>query len=217
MDHNKGLCGKDHVLGIFTIFGRGRRNAKEERNERNEDLIFIWNWDGCISHEDIIDATEDFDDKYCIGEGGYRRVHRATLPIGQVVAIKKLHKLEDGEQIDQRSFINEMYVSGLWKGSEKGAMELDWVKRVNNIKAVALSLSYMHHDCVLPIVHRDVSSKNVLLDSEFEAHVSHFGTARLLKPDSSNWTELAGTWGYVAADSEAAVDLVRNSGAWIGA
>ncbi|XP_077252016.1 MDIS1-interacting receptor like kinase 2-like [Tasmannia lanceolata] len=79
-------------------------------------------------------------------------------------------------------------------------MEIDWVKMVNIIKVVAHSLSYMHHDCASPIVHRDISSKNVLLDSEFEAHVSNFGPARLLMPDSSNWTELAGTRGYVAPE-----------------
>ncbi|KAJ0048754.1 hypothetical protein Pint_16681 [Pistacia integerrima] len=33
---------------------------------------------------------------------------------------------------------------------------------------------------------------------EYEAHVSDFGTAKLLKLDSSNWTQLAGTYGYFA-------------------
>ena len=66
------------------------------------------------------------------------------------------------------------------------------------IKGVAHAFSYMHHDCSPPIVHRDVSSKNVLLDSEYEAHVSDFGTAKLLNRDSSNWTSFAGTYGYVA-------------------
>ncbi|XP_077225334.1 uncharacterized protein LOC143858559 [Tasmannia lanceolata] len=221
------------VFAISFIFRHITRNAKEERYEMDRDLFFIWNWDGCISYEDIVNATEAFDEKYCIGEGGYGRVYKASLPIGQIVAVKKLHKLEDGEQIDQRSFRNEVralteirhrnivklygfcshrrcmflvyeYVE---RGnltnilsSEEGAMELDWVKRVNIIKAVAHSLSYMHHDCIPPIVHRDISSNNVLLDSEFEAHVSDFGTARLLMDDSSNWTELAGTRGYVAPE-----------------
>ncbi|XP_026430879.1 MDIS1-interacting receptor like kinase 2-like [Papaver somniferum] len=58
----------------------------------------------------------------------------------------------------------------------------------------------MHHDCVPAIVHRDISSNNILLDSEYEARVSDFGTARILKPDSSNWTALAGTFGYVAPE-----------------
>ncbi|XP_044512486.1 MDIS1-interacting receptor like kinase 2-like [Mangifera indica] len=83
---------------------------------------------------------------------------------------------------------------------EATARELDWCKRVNILKGVANALSYMHHGCSPPIVHRDISSKNVLLDSEYEAHVSDFGIAKFLKPDSSNWTTLAGTYGYIAPE-----------------
>ena len=61
-----------------------------------------------------------------------------------------------------------------------GAKELDLNNRVNIIKGVAHALSYMHHDCSPPIVHRDISSKNVLLDLEYEAHVSDFDTIRFL-------------------------------------
>lgn len=82
--------------------------------------------------------------------------------------------------------------------NEATAAELDWSKRVNVIKGVANGLSYIHHDCFPPILHRDISSKNVLLDLEYEAHVSDFGTAKFLKPDSSKWSELAGTCGYIA-------------------
>ena len=49
--------------------------------------------------------------------------------------------------------------------NDDGAKELDWNKRDNIIKGVAHALSYLHHDCSPPIVHRDISSKNVLLDS----------------------------------------------------
>ena len=79
-----------------------------------------------------------------------------------------------------------------------GAKELDWNKRVNIIKVVAHALSYLDHDWSPLIVHRDISSKNVLLDSEYEAHVSDFGIAKLLNQDSSNWTSLASIYGYVA-------------------
>ncbi|CBI36566.3 unnamed protein product, partial [Vitis vinifera] len=58
----------------------------------------------------------------------------------------------------------------------------------------------MHHDCSPPLVHRDISSNNVLLDSKSKAHVSNFGTARILKSDSSNWTSFAGTFGYIAPE-----------------
>ncbi|KAK9994096.1 hypothetical protein SO802_023799 [Lithocarpus litseifolius] len=46
----------------------------------------------------------------------------------------------------------------------------------------------------------DISSKNILLDSEYVAHVSDFGTAKLLNRDSYNWTLLAGTYGHVALE-----------------
>ncbi|KAL8244081.1 hypothetical protein R6Q59_010339 [Mikania micrantha] len=80
------------------------------------------------------------------------------------------------------------------------AVEFDWNKRVTAVKSIAKALSYMHHDCSQPIIHRDLSSNNVLFDSEWVAHVSDFGTARLLKPDSSNWTSFAGTFGYIAPE-----------------
>ncbi|KAL3733265.1 hypothetical protein ACJRO7_022742 [Eucalyptus globulus] len=84
--------------------------------------------------------------------------------------------------------------------NEEEAKELDWNKRVNIVKGVAHALSYMHHDCILPIVHRDISSNNILLDSEYEGHVSDFGTAKLLKLDTSNWSAVVGTYGYVAPE-----------------
>ena len=78
------------------------------------------------------------------------------------------------------------------------AVGLDWSKRVNIVKNVAHALSYMHHDCTPPIIHRDISSNNILLNSELEGFVSDFGIARLLNPDSSNRTLVAGTYGYIA-------------------
>ncbi|XP_011044955.1 PREDICTED: probable leucine-rich repeat receptor-like protein kinase At1g35710 [Populus euphratica] len=84
--------------------------------------------------------------------------------------------------------------------SEEQAMDLDWNRRLNVVKGVANALSYLHHDCSPPIIHRDISSSNVLLDLEYEAHVSDFGTARLLMPDSTNWTSFAGTFGYTAPE-----------------
>nr|XP_017218136.1 PREDICTED: probable leucine-rich repeat receptor-like protein kinase At1g35710 isoform X2 [Daucus carota subsp. sativus] len=80
------------------------------------------------------------------------------------------------------------------------AMELDWSKRVGIVKGIAHALSYMHHDCTPPIVHRDISSNNILLNSQMEAFVADFGASRLLDPDSSNQTMVAGTYGYIAPE-----------------
>ncbi|XP_060672845.1 MDIS1-interacting receptor like kinase 2-like [Ziziphus jujuba] len=76
----------------------------------------------------------------------------------------------------------------------------EWSERVNLIKGLASALSYMHHDCLPPVVHQDISSKNILVDLEYKGYISDFGTTRLLKPNSSNWTSFAGTVGYTAPE-----------------
>jgi hypothetical protein len=64
----------------------------------------------------------------------------------------------------------------------------------------AQGLCYMHHECVPPIVHRDVKTSNILLDSEFRAKVVDFGLARMLAQAGAPETmsALAGSFGYTA-------------------
>ncbi|KAL1151186.1 hypothetical protein V6Z11_A09G024400 [Gossypium hirsutum] len=161
-------------------------------------------------------ATNDFDIRYCIGIGGYGSVYRAQLPSGKIASLKKLHRRES-----EFLALNKMKLHGfclhrrcmfliyeyMARGSlfcvladDVEAMELDWIKRVKIIKETACALSYLHHDCHSPIVHRDISSNNILLNSNLEACVSDFGTARLIDPDSSNQTMLVGTYGYIAPE-----------------
>ncbi|GMP49947.1 hypothetical protein CsSME_00016753 [Camellia sinensis var. sinensis] len=80
--------------------------------------------------------------------------------------------------------------------TDADAVELGWTLRVNIVKAIAHALSRLLHDCTPPIVHRDISSNYILLNSKLEAFVSDFGTARLLHPDSSNQTVIAPELGY---------------------
>ncbi|KAK8502083.1 hypothetical protein V6N11_084397 [Hibiscus sabdariffa] len=75
---------------------------------------------------------------------------------------------------------------------------MNWTKRIEIIKSIAHALCYLHHDCNRPIVHRDISSNIVLLNSSLQAVVTDFGTARMLDLDSSNQTILVGTRGYIA-------------------
>ena len=42
------------------------------------------------------------------------------------------------------------------------AMKLDWTKRMNIIKSIAHALSYMHHECIPLVIHRDISSNTQL-------------------------------------------------------
>ncbi|KAM6592148.1 hypothetical protein CsatA_014753 [Cannabis sativa] len=81
-----------------------------------------------------------------------------------------------------------------------GSTDLDWDSRVKIVQGLAHAISYLHHDCSPPIVHRDISLSNVLLGSDFDPILSDFGTARLLMPDSSIWTNIAGSYGYMAPE-----------------
>ena len=216
---------------LFILKYKEKRARPNTISTKNEGVFSIWNYDGRIVYEDLIEATEDFNIKFCIGTGGYGSVYRAQLPNGEVFALKKLHSREWEEPIFAKSFKNEIRVlSGVrhrniiklygfclhnkimflvYEYIERGSLfcilcnddeatELDWRKRVNVIKGVAHALSYLHHNCTPSIVHRDISSNNILLNSQFEAFVADFGTARLLHCDSSNNTAVQGTFGYIA-------------------
>ncbi|KAM2511544.1 hypothetical protein PS1_035915 [Malus domestica] len=82
----------------------------------------------------------------------------------------------------------------------EGVIELGWATRVKILKGLAHALSYLHNDCTPPIVHRDVTINNVLLDQDFEPRLSDFGTARLVSANSSNWTHIVGSFGYMAPE-----------------
>ncbi|XP_059629886.1 probable leucine-rich repeat receptor-like protein kinase At1g35710 [Cornus florida] len=104
----------------------------------------------------------------------------------------------------QHSFLVYEFLEGgsLQKilSSDQQTSEFGWIKRANVVKDVTDALCHMHYDCSPPIVHGDISNKNVLLDSEYVAHISDFGSASLLNPNSSNWTSFAGTFRYAAPD-----------------
>ncbi|MED6173943.1 hypothetical protein PIB30_064457 [Stylosanthes scabra] len=220
-------------IGICVLCARHRRRKLKEKEEKHGDLFCIWNYDGKIAFEDIVEATEDFHIRYCIGTGAYGSVYKAELPSGKTIALKKLHQTESENPSFYKSFCKEVEVlteirhrniirlygyclhnrcmflvyEYLERGSlfynlanEMEAKELNWSKRVKIIKGTAFALAYMHHHCTPPIVHRDVTTSNILLNSELEAFVSDFGTARLLDTDSSNHTLLVGTHGYLAPE-----------------
>ncbi|KAL3647129.1 Serine/threonine-protein kinase hsl1 [Castilleja foliolosa] len=80
---------------------------------------------------------------------------------------------------------------------------LDWQTRFKIALDAAEGLSYLHHDCVPPIVHRDVKSNNLLLDEYFGAKISDFGVAKVARTISNgveSMSVIAGTYGYIAPE-----------------
>ncbi|RZB73606.1 MDIS1-interacting receptor like kinase 2-like [Glycine soja] len=223
------------LLGIvFFCFKRKSRAPRQISSFKSPNPFSIWYFNGKVVYRDIIEATKNFDNKYCIGEGALGIVYKAEMSGGQVFAVKKLKCDSNNLNIESiKSFENEieamtktrhrniiklygfccegMHTFLIYEYMNRGnladmlrddkdALELDWHKRIDIIKGVTSALSYMHHDCAPPLIHRDVSSKNILLSSNLQAHVSDFGTARFLKPDSAIWTSFAGTYGYAAPE-----------------
>ncbi|KAG2690354.1 hypothetical protein I3760_09G182100 [Carya illinoinensis] len=194
------------IVGIVLPRCVLKENQFELSESKNGNIFSVWNYDGHIAYEDIIEATEDFDIKHCIGTGGYGSVYKANVPSGNVVALKMLHQKEVKNPVFYRSFMNEVRVLTEIRHRnivklhgfcymERGclfcvlrnvdeAMELDWSKRLNIIKGRAYALSYICDT----------------LNSEFQTFIYDFGTAKLLDPDSSNQTLVAGTYGYIALE-----------------
>ncbi|KAJ6292595.1 hypothetical protein OIU78_024719 [Salix suchowensis] len=79
---------------------------------------------------------------------------------------------------------------------------LDWPTRYKIVADAAEGLSYLHHDCVPPIVHRDVKSNNILLDGDYGARVADFGAAKVFDSTGKlkSMSVIAGSCGYIAPE-----------------
>ncbi|KAL6956429.1 putative serine/threonine-protein kinase-like protein ccr3 [Sarracenia purpurea var. burkii] len=74
-----------------------------------------------------------------------------------------------------------------------------WKMRIKISLDAARGIEYLHNYAVPPIIHRDIKSSNILLDSNWIARVSDFGLS-LMGPVSDRdyrTTKAAGTIGYI--------------------
>ncbi|CAO2197674.1 unnamed protein product [Urochloa humidicola] len=79
---------------------------------------------------------------------------------------------------------------------------LDWPTRLGVAVGAAQGLCSMHHECLPPVVRRNVKANNILLDSEFKAKVADFGLAKMLAQAGTLETRsaIAGSFGYMAPE-----------------
>ncbi|XP_050231041.1 LRR receptor-like serine/threonine-protein kinase FEI 1 [Mercurialis annua] len=191
--------------------------------------IVMFHGDLPYSSKDIIKKLETLTEEHIIGCGGFGTVYKLAMDDGNVFALKRIVKLNEGFD---RFFERELEILGSIKhrylvnlrgycnspmsklliydflpgGSLDEALherseQLDWDARLNIIIGAAKGLAYLHHDCSPRIIHRDIKSSNILLDGNFEARVSDFGLAKLLEDEESHITTIvAGTFGYLAPE-----------------
>ncbi|KAL8166221.1 hypothetical protein V2J09_007720 [Rumex salicifolius] len=81
---------------------------------------------------------------------------------------------------------------------------MEWPTRLKIAIGGARGLAWLHHSCNPRIIHRNISSKCILLDEEFEAQLSEFGLARLMNPVDTHLSTFVngefGDLGYVAPE-----------------
>ncbi|KAF7833417.1 LRR receptor-like serine/threonine-protein kinase ERL1 [Senna tora] len=178
--------------------------------------------------DDIMRVTENLSEKYIIGYGASSTVYKCNLKGSRPIAIKRLynqhpHNLREFEteletigSIRHRNlvtlhgyaltpngnllFYDYMDNGSLWDllhGPLK-KVKLDWETRLRIAVGAAEGLAYLHHDCNPRIIHRDIKSSNILLDENFEPHLSDFGIAKSISTTRTHAsTYVLGTIGYI--------------------
>ncbi|KAK1322697.1 L-type lectin-domain containing receptor kinase IX.1 [Acorus calamus] len=180
---------------------------------------------------ELSNATNGFDEAGKLGEGGFGAVYKGVLGESKAeVAIKRVSRGSKQGRKEYASevriisrlrhrnlvqllgwchergdflLVYELMPNGSLDTHLFGAKDrlLNWSNRHKVALGLASSLLYLHEEWEQCVVHRDVKSSNVMLDSGFNARLGDFGLARLVDHErGSQTTVLAGTMGYLAPE-----------------
>ncbi|KAL1568261.1 L-type lectin-domain containing receptor kinase S.1-like [Salvia divinorum] len=217
------------ALLISWIWWRKNGNFDEEDDDI-EDWEMEY-WPHKYSYEELTVATKGFSSEELLGSGGFGRVYRAKLVGNDAdMAVKCVsHDSQQGlrEFMAEISSIGRLQHKNLvqlkgWcrKRNElmlvydfmpNGSLNnwifhnprklLCWEGRKRVLADVAEGLSYLHHGWDQVVVHRDIKSSNVLLDSDLRGRLGDFGLAKLYTHGQvPSTTRVVGTLGYLAPE-----------------
>jgi serine/threonine protein kinase len=175
-------------------------------------------------------ATNNFNDKEKLGQGGFGGIYRGFLRASNsFVALKRVSK---GSKQGVKEYASEVKIISrlrhrnlvqligwchergelllIFEFMPNGSLDshlfteeslLIWETRYKVAQGLASSSLYLHEEWEQCVVHRDIKSSNIMLDSNFNAKLGDFGLARLVDHlKGSQTTVLAGTMGYMAPE-----------------
>ncbi|XP_043714860.1 L-type lectin-domain containing receptor kinase IX.1-like [Telopea speciosissima] len=213
------------VLGLFLFF-RWRKNGE---NKAVDDVVLdVPTGPREFSYPELAGATSNFDEKQKLGEGGFGGVYRGFLSdLNMDIAVKRISKgskqgikeyASEVKIISRLRHRNLVHLLGwchqrkelllVYEFMPNGSLDshlfrnrgsLTWEWRYKIALDLASALQYLHEGWDRCIVHRDIKSSNVILDSNFNAKLGDFGLARVMENDqkgsqTNNVTSTMGGW-----------------------
>ncbi|KAL5564952.1 hypothetical protein UlMin_028116 [Ulmus minor] len=211
-------------LGLLWFIFRRRRAArrKEEEEEKYDESIDDEFEKGAgpkrFTYRELSYATNSFAEEGKLGEGGFGGVYKGVLSESNTqVAVKRISR---GSKQGKKEYVSEVKIISrlrhrnllllVYELMPHGSLDfhlfggkvmLPWLIRHKIALGLASALLYLHEEWEQCVVHRDIKSSNVMLDSNFNAKLGDFGLARLADHDLGlQTTVLAGTMGYLAPE-----------------
>ncbi|KAM4105670.1 hypothetical protein ACB094_04G009400 [Castanea mollissima] len=145
-----------------------------------------------VSFAELKEAAGNFSGHNYIGLGKIGIMYKAVLPNGYPIAVKRLYESQSFEKqfkselsaLARLRHNNIISLLGYSREREEMLLDkiLDWPSRIKIAIGIARGIACLHHNCHFSVVHLNLSSNEILLDQNFEAKISNFGEAIILKP-----------------------------------